>query len=68
MFFGSPVGILSRNRDMLFIGSFTVFLHGFRIMDDVILSVINVSNLLLFLTGFLRGSKRAMMSVIQVYG
>ena len=41
---------------------------GFRIMDDVILSVINVSNLLLFLTGFLRGSKRAMMSVIQVYG
>ena len=37
-------------------------------MDDVILSVINVSNLLLFLTRFLRGSKRAMMSVIQVYG
>ena len=37
-------------------------------MDDVILSVINFPDLPLFLTGFLRGPKRALISVIQVYG
>ena len=41
---------------------------GLGMMDDVILSVKNVSDLLLFLTGFLRGSKRALISVIRVYG